>query len=478
MTIRLQVPWRKCRSMEMNKRTITLALTIAILIVIVYKIFGPRTGPGYSDGSGNLQSKTSHIDPFVQIEFNNGYYGESNYQRHMENWLLVEKSIDDLVGRNITSSNYLDSLKIARFMLECYISDTYMQAFNLASKLSTDLYIAPPSTTTNPQLPLRFSTDFTTHSRKVVSEVIPMIAKNTQMGMPLRQMVVQLSEGVFSKDKCSNVDQITTDAIAQDDSSAFVLDPLVYAELSQCFQMQAVNHYQNDLSGQIKESVETFASQLKYVGLLGDEIKHTSTLRVFADSHFIASLMDSSRNLLYMEDIANSIAVLVFRDILPLGEGRKILANTNFPFSALLLDLIISEVSGQLESMESYNIPSLGEVAEIDNPILAPMLVIRLASYLEKTGHPIEASSFINSFWFHDANTFPPKTWWFNNYPKFLIESYALGRLDGGQLPLWVSAYYSISGSDKGLAAILELGKYYNMIVFPRTPAITTGSTN
>jgi len=463
----------------MNRRTITLALTIAILIVIGYKIFGPKTGPGHNDGGRDLQTKSAHFDPFVQIEFNNGDYGESNYQKHMENWLLVEKSIDDLVGRSITSSNYLDSLKIARFMLECYISDTYMQAFNLASKLSTDLYIAPPPTTTNPQLPLRFSTDFTTHSRKVVSEIIPMIAKNTQMGIPLWQTVIQLSMGVLSKDKCSNVDQITDAAIVQDDSSAFVLDPVVYAELTKCFRMQAIEHYQDDLLGEMNESVEGFASQLKYVSLLADDINDFFTLKELADSHFIASLKDSSLNLLYMEDIANSVAVLVFREILPLDEGRKILANTNFPFSELLLDLLISEASGQLEPIGSYNIPSLGEVTGIDNPILTPMLVIRLASYLEKSDHPLEASSLINSFWFHDANTFPPKTyWWFNNYPKYLIESYGLGRLDGGQLPLWVSAYYSISGSDSGLTAILELGKYYNMIVFPRTPATTAGSSN
>ena len=84
----------------MNRRTITLALTIAILIVIGYKIFGPKTGPGHNDGGRDLQTKSSHFDPFVQIEFNNGDYGESNYQKHMENWLLVEKSIDPVDGRS------------------------------------------------------------------------------------------------------------------------------------------------------------------------------------------------------------------------------------------------------------------------------------------------------------------------------------------------------------------------------------------
>ncbi len=454
----------------MNRRTIILSLLVAIAIVVAYKyVLSPRTGQNI-DEHLSIEVPDNHLDPFLLIQFDNGYAGSLNYQHHAENIKQINLAIQMMLAIEIEDKKYLDSLYMAKFMLQFYISESYSQSFKLCTRFLEDLYIAPPPTTTNPKLPLRFTKNFLPTAHKIVLESLPFISGCFHQRMPLHQ-VLELVIPEITQKGCGSEGNQGKRAIIQDDNQAFVLDPVVFASLSRCYSIGALNTYLEHVEGQSPQTQQYFASSLKFCQLLASEKLFKHELLSLADHHFIQALHDSSSNLLFIEDIVNTVADLVYLQIIDQDEGQVILGNADFPYSDILLDLLISERSGKDKGLDLQELPSIEELINLQDPVLTPMLVMSLAANYERNGFQEEASIIINSFWFDDANTFPVKTWWFNNYPKFLIASYAMGRLDGGQLPLWVSSYFSIANGDEGLMEVLELAKYYNMVVFPKTPA-------
>jgi len=414
----------------------------------------------------DLTLKRGYGDVFQNIQFNNGYDGKTNLQEHYSNLLLLEKFNEDITKDYSPSNALMDSIQLGRAQLYYWLWESYSASALLASKLSLDLYQGPPKSVTNPKLPLHDVENLTVKAARIVNNALVELSVHLERN----NNSMELAKFMANQSTISNCDSLVfspPQATIQDDNNAFVVDPYVFGFYSSCFQSKAILAYKEILEGNSQSGTEYYKANLQYLILLGNDLDEKSPLNAIVNNEFILTLSDSMKQGLYSNLIFDITSLLLQKKILNYENARNIVEQSKFPYAELLLTLMSGNTIAESDTLEKgIQLPTWLEIVALDDPVLAPKLVENIAKYYDVRKEYSKGSILINNFWFADASIFPPKVWWFDNYPKFMLLSYAFGRLDGGRLPLWVDNLYQISNGDKLLGELMELAKYYNMVAF------------
>jgi len=401
-------------------------------------------------------------DVFQNIQFNNGYDGHRNLQEHYSNLLQLEKFNEDITTVSSPNTALLDSVQMGRAEIYYWLWESYSAAALLASKLSLDLYQAPPNSVTNPKLPLHDVENLNKNASLILNNTLLDLSKHLERNNNSKElanfMAIQ-SKGLDCEPQIFSSPQ----AIVQNDNHAFMVDPYVFGLYASCFYPKAIVAYQEIFAGNNQSGSDFFRAKLRYIMLLGNDPDNADILNAFVNNHFTSALPDSMAQGLYSDLIFDVTSLLLQKKIISSQDALSIIEQSRFPHAELLLSLMSSNTPTLVRGIE---LPSWKEIAALDDAVLAPKLVENIAKYYDARKEYSKGSLLINNFWFTDASNFPPKVWWFDNYPKFMLLSYAYGRLDGGRLPLWVDNLHQISNGDKSLGELMELAKYYNMVAF------------
>lgn len=442
----------------MNRKITIISICFALSLALTYKYF--------IRSSAEIQTNKirQHVDVYNIIEFNNGLYGETNYQLHFSNLVSLEKYEMEVGSENTDNEAFIDSIQYSLAQLYYWLWESYSSAALLSSKLSIDLYISPPASVTNPKLPLRDTKKLNNHASHIVHSVLPELSnqlKTDNSSTHFSQFGAKLSDA-----DCNSILDLQHDAVVQNDDNAFVIDPSIFGVNSSCYYHKAISLFQELINNKRLPKEQYLKIQLQYVVLMDIYPENSKDMNKYADQQLIEELQDSKNYELYSDQIFEVISILVKRGLVSASEALMIVNHSDFPYAELLLALMTADTQSSVKFLEDSQIPAWDEIISLDDPILAPKLVIKIAEYLDKKGEFMEGAILLNEFWFGDANSFPPTTWWFDNYPKFLLLSYSFGRLDGGRLPLWVENLHQISQDDELLRDLMELAKFYNLVAF------------
>ena len=413
-------------------------------------------GPGVSIKSQEFAAATLH----EQSYFSNGYYIKENVQRHYDNLLVVEKIIRSDPENNISPAS-LDTLYALQGLLHYYLWETYQASYLLCKNIETDLYKAPPKGVNNPNLPLMFIDGLSNQAHDFI--------ESNFLSNPVQGET--LSSDYTKVQKC--MDTVRSQAkeevfFIQNDEGGMVADPNYLARKS-CFHK--------------KESIDMFEDYLATDGRLHDVYHKKLLLSNLYEN--TPELVNSDRSIklaeslssTFTDSIANdSFSAMIFRLVglyiqngkLNQRQAEEIILNANYTRKNELLELLLASQGSSKWNISDDIEPNLttDDFLAYPHPTLTPLHLLTYAIYISQLGYPIKASELVNEFWHYETNSRPSRTWWFDNYPKFLIESYAIGRLDGARLPMWLEVYFEITGNDPTLNSQLELLKYYNVCRF------------
>jgi hypothetical protein len=413
-----------------------------------------------------LTVKRVHGDIFQNIQFNNGYDEKTNLQEHYSNLILLEKFNEEITRDHSSSNALIDSIQLGRAQLYYWLWESYSAAALLASKLSLDLYQGPPSSVTNPKLPLHDVENLSANASRIVNNTLPELS----VYLERNSNSMELAKFMAIQSKISDCDSLVSlppKATIQNDDNAFVIDPYVFGFYSNCFHSKAILGYKEILEGNSQSGEEYYKANLQYLILLGNSPDEISLLNTIVNNEIVSALSDSMKQGLYSNLIFDVTSLLLQKKILNYENARNIIEQSKFPYAELLLTLMLNNAIAESDTSDKViQLPTWLEIVVLEDPLLAPKLVENMAKYYDAQKEYSKGSILINNFWFADASNFPPRVWWFDNYPKFMLLSYAFGRLDGGRLPLWVDNLYQISDGDKLLGELMELAKYYNMVAF------------
>ena len=68
-----------------------------------------------------------------------------------------------------------------------------------------------------------------------------------------------------------------------------------------------------------------------------------------------------------------------------------------------------------------------------------------------------KAEEIINYLWFKDSSPNPPPySWWFNNYPEYLLKTIRLGYWDGARLPHYIGEIFDLYSENKDFKGIRD----------------------
>ena len=444
----------------MRRVIILISLILAIGVALFYKYMIMVTPPVF------VTADRGYGDVFQNIQFNNGYTGQPNLQEHYSNLQKLEMFNKNITRERLNEIGVSDSIQLGKAQLYYWLWETYSAAALLATKLSIDLYLGPPISVTNPKLPLHDVENLSTIASKIVNKALIKLSNKLDMENNSGELIkFMASQSNISE--CDSTVFSPPEATIQDDSNAFVVDPYVFGVYANCFRTKAMLAYKEILEGNNRTGSEYYKAYLQYLMLLGSDYGGTSLLTDNVNDKFILSLADSIQLGLYSDLLFDVTSLLLDKKILSFEKAHSIIKHSEFPYAELLLSLLsVNTFSESVIDVKAAQFPNWSEIVSLTDPILAPKLVENLAKYYDAQKEYSESSLLINNFWFADASNYPPKVWWFDNYPEFLIFSYAFGRLDGGRLPLWIDNLYRISRGDKLLGELMELAKYYNMVAF------------
>jgi hypothetical protein len=440
----------------MRRLIILISLILAIGLAFMYKYMVLDPPPP------DFTLTREYGDVFQNIQFNNGYNGQSNLQEHYPNLLHLEKYYEDITTESSPSKALVDSLQMGRAEIYYWLWESYSAAALLASKLSLDLYLAPPSSVTNPKLPLHDVANLNQNASLILNNTLLNLSKHLELNNNSNELARFMAIQSKSLD-CESLIFAPPQAIVQNDNHAFMVDPYVFGSYASCFYREAIVEYQEIFAGNNEPGSDFYRAKLRFLILLGNDPQYTDRLNAIANNNFSSTLPDSMAQGLYSDLIFDVTSLLLQKKMLSSQDAHSILRQSRFPYADLLLSLMSSNT---LALGSDLQLPSWMEIVALDDPVLAPKLVENIAKYYDKQEEYSKGSLLINNFWFADASNFPPRIWWFDNYPKFMLLSYAYGRLDGGRLPLWVDNLHQISSGDKSLGELKELAKYYNVVAF------------
>jgi hypothetical protein len=437
-----------------NRIVLIIPLAITFIAALFLLLVSESDDDGFAK-SGEFFSASIH----ERCNFSNGYFLEENVQHHIDNLADIENIINSELANNIPSAS-LDSLHALNALLHYYLWETYQASYSLCYNIETDLYAAPPIGVNNPNLPLMFTKGLSTTAIKFIESnfsvehfqdrtrsgdlpLLPDCSKNVSSGTPHDMYFVQ------------------------NDSGGIVFDLQTMLHESCFHKFRAVTLLEDYLSeGGRLHDIYQKKLLLSYLYENTDNLKksaRSNTLAVVLSNTFRDSIGNDSYSALIFELVGKYIQ----NEKMNKEEAIGIIQNSNYLLKNKLFELLVvmhekdPNTFGEFEDNLIYK-----DFLKNPHPTLTPLHVLKYAIHQAQSGNHLKASELINEFWYSNANNHPATTWWFDNYPKYLLESYTMGRLDGSRLPMWLDDYFEIIGDDSTLSAQSELLKYYNVCVF------------
>ena len=361
-----------------------------------------------------LTNCLSAVEVDSLLEFSNGI----DYPLNDQNWL----NLDGLISNRKTCDQKLELFSSGLLALKKY--EAYTAAADLLIELQTCLHSEPRIHRFYP--------------------VLPVNSKSVE-GYPLKlfNFYDYLTPFHLNPNRLLNINELKeiSDNYVFDNGNHRLISAAPILRLAHEEYEKAISNLSDFMGGkQLSDNrAAVAAAQLLKLQLLGNNAEEAEKL--VNDFSLLSMLQDSlSAEVYNLELVATDlIPLLEYRRIIGQDEAAELIQNIESPYIFEIIQL----KRRLFELPDNQLLTRNHQIDLMDDPpiVLSPELVLAKTAVLHHEGMVEEAENLINIFWFITSMESPPRDWWFDNFPAYLLKAFKYAFWDGGRIHLWYIQY-------------------------------------